>query len=383
MFINYLLLIGSVIFFSTYVALKKNIPLFSPFYIIIFSIFSYVLILCISLGSYENLSLHQQTEYIAIFFESIFYFTITFVSVFLIKFKFKYKNSIKDSIRFTPHISRFIYFLLLFTSLFFASKFGWHAFTRNYSSDASIYYSLFSHLKYLIAAYAIFLTHKDKSSLFVMLIFISQIVLAFLDGSRLTLLIYLLCSFMFNRITTVRFFLIFFIIIIFLLIRSYASSDTFLSLLKVEALYGTYSSFQAIELSQYNLTYPFIKLYFLDPLLNTFLKFFQSDLYLKNIFIEQVNDIYLKEKFSPMGGYFLLTDYFLAFGKFGFIPVSIILALTVRFFYSLKKISGLYIFLVIFCCLFVKTEFTNLFTLSLEFGLMFFIINFFSTTIRK
>jgi hypothetical protein len=372
-------------------AFYKNISIINP--IIIFIVFTMLYSIGLSLVSYDyDLSLQYLGEKNLIdnvFLTSACAIAAASVTFFMNlkskRYDGKYSNLI--AIR-RIELYFFCNFFLWFICMYFANKYGWHAFTRSYSIENSLGYTIYAYLKYIyICMGLIFLyANKFQSRFKVGLIISLQIILMIFDGGRTTLFGFIVASYWIyesnHRVNLGKsFFIVISLISLLVSVRLLVLDDSFfesvIPVIKLESVYGGYSAFQSIaEIDLFHAPLLMGASYLLDPIVYLFPLGIREHYLFFNNFSENFS-FNSKEIFAPAGGFFYIAEAYANFGVFGGILIGSFFGILLNLSSKYRNIYPTLIipYIATFGAIFTKSIFANTFKLFVAYFLIFIILN--------
>lgn len=285
-----------------------------------------------------------------------------------------------------------IYIIVFFIALYFTRKYGWNQVSHNFIKENATAYSLTAYLKYIFVAMYLFYLYKYGISKTLGLLIILQVVIMYFDGSRTTffcIAVSTICiynlEFSEKKLKT----LLIGIIILFLIISARtiilkgSFKENLYNSVTIEAQVGSYMVRQSLHIEELNPSYTYGKtyivdpvIYFIDPITRPFLKKpLRSYLYFDKW--QEDNSKYLTEDYAPMGGFYYIAEAVTTFPYVGAEIITFIYALLCVYMENNKnKRRGQYILYLALAPLFIKSTFSNFFTMSCVIIILFYVWNF-------
>lgn len=303
-------------------------------------------------------------------------------------FSFAYINHYKN----VPYLNRaeylrnsgFFYILgatfIFIPTIYLANTYGWHKFTND-GMGGGIFYTLTAYLKYFLVAMYLYYLYEYRFSSWTLYFMAMHTILAAVDGARTTYLPLIFITFICWR-SSVKYqknlnkrmlAYIFFGIVFSIMVRAsiMGDQDNFVSNMGfsviIEAIAGSYMSLQTIYLINRDLPgYYLLGSNYLFDLFAWFapqgeirdsISFFQS-------WIDK-SDLYLVEKYAPMGGFFYIAEAMASFSYVGPFFITYIYAF-ISSQVEARKNSNRLIYLSYYVTigfLFTKAIFGNIFKL--------------------
>lgn len=371
-------------FLGIYLILVKGKYILSPATLFIYYSMFYPIGLYLAQGSYMGdmyLFLLNRSDILF----SVFVSSLLGIWSFLFFYLVKDRKIFFESEYIVRRILVYPFFIFLFILLvMLGHDYGWHAISL--SKETNLYTTLYAYVKYLFIVLSLFmLLNRNLKNKELILIFILNVIVMFVDGARTTFLGLLLGYLFILYKKGVRFSLkTSFLIILGVMLLPAAraivmSSDNFLSdfisSIVIESTFGGYTSLQGVYATQ-NSNYLFGLSYLLDPIIYLLPKDFREN---HLFFNELMNINNLKgDEFAPLGGFYYIAETYSNFGVFGGAIVGGIFGYILRKLESTDKnlfIIAL-IFISTFGATFAKQNFANEFKI-------FFVFLIFSYFIRK
>ncbi|MBZ9609314.1 O-antigen polysaccharide polymerase Wzy [Clostridium estertheticum] len=285
-----------------------------------------------------------------------------------------------------------IYIIVFFIALYFTRKYGWNQVSHNFIKENATAYSLTAYLKYVFISMYLFYLYKYGVNKTLVLLLVLQVVIMYFDGARTTffsIAVSTICiynlKFSEKRLKT----LLIGIISLFLIVsaRSIIMKGTFkenfAGSINIEAQVGSYMVRQSLHIEDSNPSYTYGKtyivdpvIYFIDPITRPFLKKpLRSYLYFDKW--QKDNSIYLSEAYAPMGGFYYIAEAVTTFPYVGAEIITFIYAMLCVYMENNKnKRRGQYILYLALAPLFIKSTFSNFFTISCVMIILFYVWNF-------
>lgn len=319
---------------------------------------------------------------------------VVFALVFLKFYKqVEYENEKKTVINiYKKNIFIGIYIFVFFIAVYFTRKYGWNQVSHNFIKENATAYSLTAYLKYIFISMYLFYLYKYGISKTLVALLILQAIIMYFDGARTTFFsigVSTICIYNLKFSEKGMKTLLIGIISLFLIVGARAIilkgtfSENFVGSIKIEAQVGSYMVRQSLHMEDSNPSYTYGKtyiadsvLYVLDPITRPFLeKPLRSYLYFDKW--QKDNSKYLSENYAPMGGFYYIAEAVTTFPYVGAEIVTFIYAMLCVYMENNKnKLRSQYILYLALAPLFIKSIFSNFFTMSCVIIILFYGWNF-------
>lgn len=383
-----------------YQLIKFDIPFDSVLYPFLFFSFIYISVPALYFyysSIYTTKSLIyaiNQDSLSSAFFQQAMIFSLTYLALFSSRFKRLVDFSNVNHKPYLGVISSHFFLLIYPVAIFFNYLYPWGDFGQVKTFMHSISNFLLSVEIVLYASIALMFRSKRIGNRFFIFVTILILFESFIYSARTPLFIVLFIfigSYQLRPSNVFKWLPFFILILLLVLLQTLLRNDIGFSFSHIlfpflsEGLWGSYGYFQAYVMNvagyipDQSFIFPFFEVFVsLIPFSLFEIDFVDISAYAQ-MFIKALNENILDQRFQPMGGFFYLTEMFIAFGNFAPILFFLLLILFLVFVRKVKGEIGLLLLSSSF--LIVKSPIANNVKLYLLWAFIFLLIYIFKILI--